>query len=78
MANGSTLESSDGLKAFGAAPKTFRKRALPAQEQLAGRPNRPHASVASVEQGRRMPTAVFVERAEETPTRFVPGRRRPV
>lgn len=65
MANGSTLESSDSLKAFGAALKTFRKRALMTQEQLAERLNYSHASVASVEQGRRMPTAAFVERAEE-------------
>lgn len=66
MANGSTLESSDSLKAFGAALKTFRERALMTQEQLAERLNYSHASVASVEQGRRMPTVAFVERAEET------------
>lgn len=61
----STVESSDSLKAFGAALKTFRERALLTQEQLAERLNYSHASVASVEQGRRMPTAQFVERAEE-------------
>lgn len=65
MANGSTLESSDSLKAFGAALKTFRERALLTQEQLAEQLNYSHASVASVEQGRRMATAAFVERAEE-------------
>ncbi|MGW0137920.1 helix-turn-helix domain-containing protein [Streptomyces calvus] len=65
MANGSTLESSDSLKAFGAALKAFRERALLTQEQLAERLSYSHASVASVEQGRRMPTAAFVERAEE-------------
>ncbi|MFE9095286.1 helix-turn-helix domain-containing protein [Streptomyces sp. NPDC007264] len=65
MANGSTLEPSDSLKAFGAALKVFRERALLNQEQLAERLDYSHASVASVEQGRRMPTAQFVERAEE-------------
>ncbi|MET8214672.1 Scr1 family TA system antitoxin-like transcriptional regulator [Streptomyces hirsutus] len=67
MANSSstTVESSDSLRAFGAALKTFRERALLTQEQLAERLNYSHASVASVEQGRRMPTLVFVERAEE-------------
>ncbi|MFD4974658.1 Scr1 family TA system antitoxin-like transcriptional regulator [Streptomyces sp. NPDC058424] len=53
------------MKAFGAALKVFRERALLTQEQLAERLNYSHASVASVEQGRRMPTALFVERAEE-------------
>jgi transcriptional regulator with XRE-family HTH domain len=65
MANSSTLEPSDSLRAFGAALKTFRERALLTQEQLAERLNYSHASIASVEQGRRMPTAAFVERAED-------------
>ncbi|MFD7401646.1 Scr1 family TA system antitoxin-like transcriptional regulator [Streptomyces sp. NPDC059866] len=65
MANGSTLESSGSLKAFGAALKVFRERALLTQEQLAERINYSHASVASVEQGRRMPTPQFIERVEE-------------
>ncbi|MGC0377814.1 helix-turn-helix domain-containing protein [Streptomyces sp. SAI-229] len=53
MANGSTLESSDSLKAFGAALKTFRERALMTQEQLAERLDYSHASVASVELSQR-------------------------
>lgn len=65
MANSSTLEPSDSLRAFGAVLKTFRERALLTQEQLAERLNYSHDSVASVEQGRRVPTAVFVERAED-------------
>ncbi|GAA3204096.1 MULTISPECIES: helix-turn-helix domain-containing protein [Streptomyces] len=43
MANGSTLESSDSLKAFGAALKAFRERALLTQEQLAERLSGPAA-----------------------------------
>ncbi|MFE9312095.1 helix-turn-helix domain-containing protein [Streptomyces sp. NPDC006706] len=65
MASGSALDSSGSMKAFGAALKVFRERALLTQEQLAERLNYSHASVASVEQGRRMPTAHFIERAEE-------------
>ncbi|MFI6207934.1 helix-turn-helix domain-containing protein [Streptomyces sp. NPDC051041] len=66
VANSSTaLESSDGPKALGATLKTFRERALRTQEQLAERLDYSHASVASVEQGRRIPTARFVERAED-------------
>ncbi|MFF4864183.1 helix-turn-helix domain-containing protein [Streptomyces sp. NPDC002405] len=65
MASGSALDSSGSMKAFGAALKVFRERALLTQEQLTERLNYSHASVASVEQGRRMPTAHFIERAEE-------------
>ncbi|MET8950985.1 helix-turn-helix domain-containing protein [Streptomyces sp. NPDC004393] len=65
MAMGSALESSGSLKAFGAALKLFRERALVTQEQFAERLNYSLALIASVEQGRRMPTALFVERAEE-------------
>ncbi|MFF3685915.1 helix-turn-helix domain-containing protein [Streptomyces sp. NPDC002187] len=65
MANSSAPEPSDSLKAFGAALKVFRERSLLTQEQLAERLTYSHASVASVEQGRRMPTAHFVERAED-------------
>ncbi|WP_254708777.1 helix-turn-helix domain-containing protein [Streptomyces lunaelactis] len=62
----SAPEQSDSLKAFGAALKVFRERALLTQEQLAERLNYSIASVASIEQGRRMPTAHFIERAEES------------
>ncbi|MFJ6561215.1 helix-turn-helix domain-containing protein [Streptomyces sp. NPDC091412] len=65
MGSGSALDSSGSMKAFGAALKVFRERALLTQEQLAERLNYSHAAVASVEQGRRMPTAHFIERAEE-------------
>ncbi len=61
----SAPEQSDSLKTFGAAMKVFRERALLTQEQLAERLTYSIASVASIEQGRRMPTAHFVERAEE-------------
>jgi transcriptional regulator with XRE-family HTH domain len=61
----SAPEPSDSLKAFGAALKVFRERALLTQEQLAERLTYSLASVASIEQGRRMPTAHFVERAED-------------
>ncbi|MBL3668715.1 hypothetical protein JL475_22515 [Streptomyces sp. M2CJ-2] len=47
MANGSTLESSDSPKAFGAGLKTFRERALLTREQRAERLDHPHASVAA-------------------------------
>ncbi|MEV5432026.1 helix-turn-helix domain-containing protein, partial [Streptomyces sp. NPDC052701] len=65
VVSGPWRESSDSLKAFGAALKAFRERSLLTQEQLAERLNYWHASVASIEQGRRIPTARFVERAEE-------------
>lgn len=66
MANSSSApEQSDSLKAFGAALKVFRERALLTQEQFAERSNYSLASIASIEQGRRMPTAQFVEGAEE-------------
>ncbi|MGW2857202.1 helix-turn-helix domain-containing protein, partial [Streptomyces sp. NPDC001215] len=71
MAMGSALESSGSLKAFGAALKVFRERALLTQEQFAERLNYSLALVASVEQGRRMPTALFVERGEQMPSTVV-------
>ncbi|GHF24980.1 helix-turn-helix domain-containing protein [Streptomyces fumanus] len=65
MANSGAVEPSDSLRVFGAALKAFRERALLTQEQVAERLGYSHALVASVEQGRRMPSAQFVERAEE-------------
>ncbi len=65
MGNSTEHEPVGSLKAFGAALKVFRERALLTQEQLAERLNYSHASVASVEQGRRMPTTHFVEGVEE-------------
>ncbi|MFD7816837.1 helix-turn-helix domain-containing protein [Streptomyces sp. NPDC059785] len=65
MVNRAEPQASGSLRAFGAALKVFRERSLLTQEQLAERLSYSLASVASVEQGRRMPTAHFVERAEE-------------
>lgn len=58
-------DGSDSLKAFGAVLKAFRKRARLTQEELAERLRYSHQTVASVEQGRRLPTRDFVECAEE-------------
>lgn len=58
-------EPSDSHAEFGAALRVFRERSLLTQEQLADRLTYSVASVASVEQGRRMASAHFVERAEE-------------
>ncbi|GAA4786610.1 helix-turn-helix transcriptional regulator [Streptomyces ziwulingensis] len=59
------VDSPDSLRTFGAALKAFRERALLTQEQLAVRIRYSQATVASVEQGRRMPSAVFIDRVEE-------------
>ncbi|MFH8770276.1 helix-turn-helix domain-containing protein [Streptomyces sp. NPDC017958] len=58
-------EPSDSLKAFGAAHKAFRRRAGYTQEQYAPLVRYQPGTVASIEQGRRFPPRVFVERAEE-------------
>jgi transcriptional regulator with XRE-family HTH domain len=58
-------ESSDGLKAFGAVLKAFRRRARLTQDELATRVRYSAQTIASVEQGRRLPPGDFVERAEE-------------
>jgi transcriptional regulator with XRE-family HTH domain len=58
-------EPSDSLKAFGAAHKAFRKRAGYTQEEYAPLVRYQPSTVASIEQGRRFPPRVFVERAEE-------------
>ncbi|MGP2439260.1 helix-turn-helix domain-containing protein [Streptomyces sp. JW3] len=64
MANSGAGEKSDSLKAFGAAMKVFRERAALTQEQLAEVMGYSLDTVASVEQGRRMPTPTFVLRLE--------------
>ncbi|OEV05872.1 DNA-binding protein [Streptomyces nanshensis] len=64
-ANGGGPEGSDGLKAFGAVLKAFRKRAQLTQEELAARVRYSAQTIASVEQGRRMPPPDLVDRAEE-------------
>ncbi|GGT98259.1 MULTISPECIES: helix-turn-helix domain-containing protein [Streptomyces] len=58
-------EISDSLKTFGEVVKTFRKRARLTQEEFARRVRYSVQTVASIEQGRRFPSAEFVERAEE-------------
>ncbi|MGV9248188.1 helix-turn-helix domain-containing protein [Streptomyces sp. NPDC003710] len=58
-------ESSDSLKGFGAVHKAFRKRAGLTQEEYAPLVRYQPSTVASIEQGRRFPPRVFVERAEE-------------
>ncbi|MFJ9862790.1 Scr1 family TA system antitoxin-like transcriptional regulator [Streptomyces sp. NPDC101165] len=58
-------EPSDSLKAFGTAHKAFRRRAGYTQEQYAPLVRYQPGTIASIEQGRRFPPRVFVERAEE-------------
>ncbi|MEU1328453.1 helix-turn-helix transcriptional regulator [Streptomyces sp. NPDC005865] len=57
-------EPTDGLKAFGAALKSFRKRAGFTQESLAPEIGYSPHFIASVEQGRRFPPSRFVDRCE--------------
>ncbi|WP_432102254.1 helix-turn-helix domain-containing protein [Streptomyces sp. bgisy091] len=58
-------QSSDSLKAFGEVVKAFRARARLTQEQFAEQVRYSVPMVGSIEQGRRFPSAEFVERAEE-------------
>ncbi|MEU1597223.1 helix-turn-helix transcriptional regulator [Streptomyces sp. NPDC005708] len=58
-------ESSDSLKGFGAVHKAFRRRAGLTQEEYAPLVRYQPSTVASIEQGRRFPPRVFVERAEQ-------------
>ncbi|MER8234971.1 helix-turn-helix transcriptional regulator [Streptomyces sp. NPDC094049] len=58
-------EPTDGLKAFGAVLKVFRNRAGLTQEEFAELVGYSMATVGSVEQGRRLPSVTFVNRAEE-------------
>ncbi|MFC8195638.1 Scr1 family TA system antitoxin-like transcriptional regulator [Streptomyces sp. NPDC057298] len=58
-------EPSDSLKTFGLVHKAFRKRAGLTQEEFAPLVRYQPATVASIEQGRRLPPRVYVERAEE-------------
>ncbi|MFD9073006.1 helix-turn-helix domain-containing protein [Streptomyces lasiicapitis] len=59
-------EPTDGLKAFGAALKSFRKRAGYTQESLAPEIGYSAHFIASIEQGRRFPPPRFVDQAEVT------------
>ncbi|MFE6855207.1 helix-turn-helix domain-containing protein [Streptomyces sp. NPDC057674] len=58
-------EASDSLKAFGEVVKAFRKRAGLTQERFAPMVGYSVPTVASIEQGRRLPPVAFVDRAEE-------------
>ncbi|SCK42474.1 helix-turn-helix transcriptional regulator [Streptomyces sp. WMMB 322] len=62
---GGEPEGTDSLRAFGAVLKAFRKRAQLTQDELAARVRYSVQTIASVEQGRRLPPADLVERAEE-------------
>ncbi len=53
------------LKMFGEIVKTFRKRARLTQEQFAPLVGYSLQTIASIEQGRRLPPRDFVERADE-------------
>ncbi|WP_336054823.1 helix-turn-helix domain-containing protein [Streptomyces sp. CA2R101] len=57
-------ETTDSLRAFGAVVKAFRKRAKLTQEGLARRVGFSVGTIASIEQGRRLPPPEFIERAE--------------
>lgn len=67
MTNSTTNEPepSDSLKTFGAVQKAFRKRAGLTQEEFAPLVRFQPSTVASIEQGRRLPPRVYIERAEE-------------
>ncbi|PJJ01568.1 helix-turn-helix protein [Streptomyces sp. 2333.5] len=58
-------EATDSLKTFGAVVKVFRERAGLTQEGLALLVRFSAQTVASIEQGRRLPPPDFIERAEE-------------
>ncbi|TXC98762.1 helix-turn-helix transcriptional regulator [Streptomyces sp. ISID311] len=58
-------EATDSLKTFGAVVKAFRERAGLTQEGLALLVRFSAQTVASIEQGRRLPPPDFIERAEE-------------
>ncbi|MYS07887.1 helix-turn-helix domain-containing protein [Streptomyces sp. SID6041] len=62
---GSEPETSESLKAFGEVVKVFRRRAALTQEQFAPRVGYSVPTIASIEQGRRLPSKEFVARSEE-------------
>ncbi|MFJ5097348.1 MULTISPECIES: Scr1 family TA system antitoxin-like transcriptional regulator [unclassified Streptomyces] len=63
--SGNEPETSDSLKVFGAVVKAFRKRAGLTQEAFAPLVGYSVETIASIEQGRRLPPVGFVEKAEE-------------
>ncbi|WP_030670234.1 helix-turn-helix transcriptional regulator [Streptomyces rimosus] len=62
---GNEPESINSLKTFGAVAKVFRERAGLTQEELAPLVQFSAQTVASIEQGRRLPDPDFILRAEE-------------
>ncbi|MFE5791853.1 helix-turn-helix domain-containing protein [Streptomyces sp. NPDC056503] len=62
---GSRPETSESLKAFGEVVKAFRRRAGLTQEQFAPLVGYSVPMIASIEQGRRLPSKEFIDRAEE-------------
>ncbi|KPI06704.1 helix-turn-helix domain protein [Actinobacteria bacterium OK006] len=67
MTNSTTNEPepSDSLKTFGLVHKACRRRAGLTQEEFAPLVGYQSSTVASIEQGRRLPPRAYVERAEE-------------
>ncbi|MFG2364613.1 Scr1 family TA system antitoxin-like transcriptional regulator [Streptomyces mirabilis] len=67
MTNSTTNEPepSDSLKTFGLVHKACRKRAGLTQEEFTPLVGYQPSTVASIEQGRRLPPRAYVERAEE-------------
>ncbi|MFH8612151.1 Scr1 family TA system antitoxin-like transcriptional regulator [Streptomyces sp. NPDC018029] len=59
-------EPTDGLRAFGAVLKSFRKRAGYTQESLAREIGYSVHFLASIEQGRRFPPSRFIDQCEAT------------
>ncbi|MFG2412099.1 helix-turn-helix domain-containing protein [Streptomyces goshikiensis] len=62
---GGEPEASDSLRTFGAVVQALREHAGLSREEFAERVRFSKHTVASIEQGRRMPDEDFVERAEE-------------
>ncbi|MDG4857911.1 helix-turn-helix transcriptional regulator [Streptomyces sp. T-3] len=63
--SGSGPESSDSLRTFGAVVQALREHHGLSREEFAERVQFSKHTVASIEQGRRMPDPAFVEKAEE-------------
>lgn len=63
-APGGEPETSDSLRTFGAFVQALREHAGLSREEFAARVGYSKHTIASIEQGRRMPDADFVDRAE--------------
>ncbi|MEU8570285.1 helix-turn-helix transcriptional regulator [Streptomyces pathocidini] len=63
--SGGEPESSDSLRTFGAVVQALREHAGLSRREFAALVRFSQHTVASIEQGRRMPDQAFVERAEE-------------